>query len=58
MTFILKAVFLGESGSGKSATVDTLFDFPPDAANLSPSGLKIVNSDPAFEILLKKADTI
>ena len=53
---ILKAVFLaGGPGSGKSATVDTLFNFPPEAANLSPSGLKIVNSDPAFEILLKKA---
>jgi predicted kinase len=53
---ILKAVFLaGGPGSGKSATVNTLFDFPPGATNLSPSGLKIVNSDPAFEILLKKA---
>lgn len=53
---ILKAVFLaGGPGSGKSATVDSIFDFPPEVTNLSPSGLKIVNSDPAFEILLKKA---
>jgi tRNA uridine 5-carbamoylmethylation protein Kti12 len=53
---ILKAVFLaGGPGSGKSATVNTLFDLAPPTKNLSPSGLKVVNSDPAFEILLKKA---
>ena len=53
---ILKAVFLaGGPGSGKSATVATLFDFAPPTKTLSPTGLKIVNSDSSFEHLLKKA---
>lgn len=53
---ILKAVFLaGGPGSGKSATVDTVFNVPPSSKSLSSSGLKIVNSDSSFEHLLKRA---
>ncbi len=53
---ILKAVFLaGGPGSGKSATVDTIFNVAPSSKSLSSSGLKIVNSDSSFEHLLKKA---
>ena len=52
---ILKAVFLaGGPGSGKSAVAATLFDAGSAAKSLSASGLKVVNSDTAFELLLKK----
>lgn len=54
---ILKGVFLaGGPGSGKSFTASHLFDFPKEQVyNLSPSGLKVVNSDREFEHFLKKA---
>jgi hypothetical protein len=52
---ILKAVFLaGGPGSGKSAVAATLFDAGSAVKSLSVSGLKMVNSDTAFELLLKK----
>ena len=52
---ILKAVFLaGGPGSGKSAVAATLFDAGSAIKSLSASGLKVVNSDTAFELLLKK----
>jgi hypothetical protein len=52
---ILKAVFLaGGPGSGKSAVASTLFDAGTAVKSMSASGLKMVNSDTAFELLLKK----
>jgi len=53
---ILKAVFMaGGPGSGKSFTAKTIFGGDPKSAiNVSTaSGLKIVNSDPAFEKFLR-----
>jgi hypothetical protein len=54
----LKAVFLaGGPGSGKSYTADQLFGLSP-GMTLSISttiGLKVVNSDPYFELFLKQA---
>lgn len=55
---ILKAVFLaGGPGSGKSYTAKSLFGADVKSAyNMSASlGLKFVNSDPAFEHLLRQA---
>ena len=50
---IFKAVFMaGGPGSGKSYVVRNLFGIP-DTINISVSGLKSVNSDTAFEKLLK-----
>ncbi len=53
---ILKAVFMaGGPGSGKSYTAKVIFGGDPKSAvNVSTaSGLKIVNSDPAFEKFLR-----
>ena len=54
---ILKAVFMaGGPGSGKSHTAKLIFGADPKmtmSASTS-SGLKMVNSDPAFEMFLKK----
>ena len=55
---ILKAVFMaGGPGSGKSFTAKSLFGGNPKSVqNVSTaSGLKIVNSDPAFEKFLADA---
>jgi len=56
---ILKAFFMaGGPGSGKSYVAGELFSLPKDS-NASVSydlGLKLVNSDAAFELLLKKAN--
>ncbi len=55
---ILKAVFMaGGPGSGKSYTAKAIFGGNPKSIlNVSTStGLKIVNSDPAFEKFLKDA---
>ena len=55
---ILKAVFLaGGPGSGKSHTAKLIFGLDPDSVyqTATASGLKIINSDPAFEHFLRKA---
>ena len=55
---ILKAVFMaGGPGSGKSYTAKVIFGGDPKSAisTSTMSGLKIVNSDPAFEKFLKEA---
>ena len=54
---ILKAVFLaGGPGSGKSYVASNLFDFDESKFfNLTPSGLKVVNSDREFEYYMDKA---
>ena len=56
---ILKAFFMaGGPGSGKSYVASELFALPKDDEMASVSydnGLKLVNSDKAFELLLKKA---
>jgi hypothetical protein len=55
---ILKAVFMaGGPGSGKSFTAKSIFGGDPKSVmNISTaSGLKIVNSDPAFEKFLEDA---
>lgn len=55
---ILKAFFMaGGPGSGKSYVAGELFDFPKGAvASVSyATGLKLVNSDNAFETMIKKA---
>lgn len=54
---ILKAVFLaGGPGSGKSYVTKQLFGVPSDLAltTASSTGLKLVNSDPIFEHLLRQ----
>lgn len=54
---ILKAVFLaGGPGSGKSYTAKSIFGVPQDMklAAGTASGLRFINSDPAFERELKK----
>ena len=53
---ILKAVFMaGGPGSGKSRIAADLFYLPrEELSSFSPLGLKILNSDPAFEMFLKK----
>lgn len=56
---ILKAFFMaGGPGSGKSYVAGELFSLPKDSsASVSYDlGLKLVNSDAAFELLLKKAN--
>ena len=57
---ILKAFFMaGGPGSGKSYVASELFALPKDEAMNTVSydlGLKLVNSDNAFELLLKKAN--
>lgn len=55
---ILKAFFMaGGPGSGKSYVASEVFDFPKGAvSSVSYStGLKLVNSDNAFEAMIKKA---
>ena len=55
---ILKAVFMaGGPGSGKSHTAKLIFGADPQAAVVAAtaSGLKLVNSDTAFEMYLKQA---
>lgn len=54
---ILKAFFMaGGPGSGKSYVASELFNIPKDTAQSVSyrTGLKTVNSDPAFELELKK----
>ncbi|MBC8147105.1 MAG: hypothetical protein H8E98_03890 [Bacteroidetes bacterium] len=55
---ILKAVILsGSAGSGKSYVAKSIFgipDLPKFKSSLSSIGLKVVNSDSAFEVFLKK----
>jgi len=52
---ILKAVFLaGGPGSGKSYSVNQIFGIDDIMKGTSALGLKVVNSDPAFEYFLKK----
>jgi len=56
---ILKAFFMaGGPGSGKSYVAGELFSLPKDSsASVSYDlGLKLLNSDAAFELLLKKAN--
>jgi|TARA_R100000541_G_scaffold40359_2_gene47979 predicted kinase len=56
---ILKAFFMaGGPGSGKSYVAGEIFSLPKDStASVSYElGLKLVNSDAAFELLLKKAN--
>ena len=53
---IFKAVFTaGGPGSGKSFAASTLFGMPEKMPFVSAQGLKGVNTDKAFEVLLKKA---
>jgi len=55
---ILKAVFMaGGPGSGKSHTAKIIFggDVENTLSSATASGLKLVNSDPAFEANLEKA---
>jgi len=55
---ILKAFFMaGGPGSGKSYVAGELFGFPKSEISTVSyaTGLKLVNSDDAFELLLKKA---
>lgn len=53
---ILKCVFMaGGPGSGKSYTASVLFGIDQRAkSSFSATGLKVVNSDPAFEAQLRK----
>ena len=52
---ILKAVFLaGGPGSGKSFAANNIFGIDNIMKGTSAVGLKVVNSDPAFEHFLKK----
>lgn len=52
---ILKAVFLaGGPGSGKSFTAEKVFGIDNIMKGTSTLGLKVINSDPAFEQELKK----
>jgi predicted kinase len=55
---ILKAFFMaGGPGSGKSFVANELFGFPKNAVSSVSyaTGLKLVNSDPAFEKMMKDA---
>jgi predicted kinase len=55
---ILKAFFMaGGPGSGKSFVANELFGFPKNAISSVSyvTGLKLVNSDPAFEKMMKDA---
>ena len=51
-----KAIFLaGGPGSGKSGVVDAIFNTKPSSVkSLTSTGLKVVNSDQAYEYLKKK----
>ena len=52
---ILKCVFMaGGPGSGKSKVTDEIFGLGQGLSRVNASGLKIVNSDTAFEAQLKK----
>ena len=55
---ILKAIIvIGHSGSGKSFITRSIFgipELPKFKSSLSSVGLKVVNSDPAYEVFLKK----
>jgi predicted kinase len=52
---IFKCIFLaGGPGSGKSRIVKDLFGVGNGLSNVTHTGLKLVNSDPAFEAQLKK----
>ena len=52
---ILKAIFLaGGPGSGKSYAASKVFGVDDIMKSTSATGLKQVNSDPAFEMFLKK----
>jgi len=53
---ILKAIFLaGGPGSGKSSVANVVFGVDDIMKSTSATGLKQVNSDPAFEMFLNKA---
>ena len=53
---ILKCIFLaGGPGSGKSRVVKDLFGVGQGLSHVTHTGLKLVNSDPAFEAQLKKS---
>ena len=53
---IFKAVFTaGGPGSGKSYAASTLFGMPEKMPFVSAAGLKGVNTDKAFEVMLNKA---
>jgi len=53
---ILKAIFLaGGPGSGKSYAASKVFGVDDIMKSTSATGLKQVNSDPAFEMFLKKS---
>lgn len=53
---ILKAIFLaGGPGSGKSYAASKVFGVADIMKSTSATGLKQVNSDPAFEMFLKKS---
>jgi predicted kinase len=53
---ILKCVFLaGGPGSGKSTVADEVFGLGFGLARVNAAGLKVVNSDTAFESQLKKS---
>ena len=55
---ILKAFFMaGGPGSGKSYVASELFDFPKGAVSTVSyaTGLKLVNSDSAFEKMMREA---
>ena len=56
--YAFKAIFLaGGPGSGKSTVIDKLFGIPPKGKikqNLTRAGLKVVNSDQAYEYLKAK----
>ncbi len=53
---ILKCIFMaGGPGSGKSKVTDEIFGFGNGLARVNAAGLKIVNSDTAFEAQLKKS---
>ena len=53
---ILKCIFLaGGPGSGKSRVANELFGIGKGLSQVTHSGLKSVNSDPAFEAQLKKS---
>jgi cytidylate kinase len=52
---ILKCIFMaGGPGSGKSKVTDEIFGFGNGLSRVNAAGLKIVNSDTAFEAQLKK----
>jgi len=54
---IFKAVFMaGGPGSGKSFMAQNIFGIP-EKANVSVSGLRVVNSDKQFMFLLKQGTT-